>query len=107
MGPGGQEVVGIVPASLPPFFHQLEMKAMSSSSPNYWVSQGEDKQWHLRREGAERASGVFGTQGEAAARGRDLAKQSHGELIIKGRNNRIRSKDSYGNDPLPPRDTEH
>ena len=29
------------------------------------------------------------------------------EVIIQGRNGQIRSKDSYGNDPCPPRDKEH
>ena len=76
-------------------------------SPHYWVSQGKDDKWRPKREGAQRAAGVYDTQKEAADRGRGLAKQSHGELYIKGRDGRIRSKDSYGNDPNPPRDTEH
>jgi len=38
-----------------------------------------------------------------------LKNQGGGELTTKGRNGRIRSKDTIppGNDPLPPRDSEH
>jgi len=38
-----------------------------------------------------------------------LGNQGGGELSIKGRDGRIRSKDTIapGNDPFPPRDTEH
>ena len=39
--------------------------------------------------------------------GRTEAKADRVELVVHGRNGRIRSKDSYGNDPLPPRDREH
>ena len=35
------------------------------------------------------------------------AKRTKSEVVIHGRDGRIRSKDSYGNDPIPPRDTEH
>jgi len=38
-----------------------------------------------------------------------LKNQGGGELTIIGRNRKIRSKDTIapGNDPYPPRDTEH
>ena len=47
------------------------------------------------------------TQANAAAAGRREAKREGVDLVIHGRDGRIRSKDSYGNDPLPPRDREH
>jgi hypothetical protein len=39
----------------------------------------------------------------------NLTNQGGGELITKGRDGKIRSKDTItpGNDPNPPRDTEH
>jgi hypothetical protein len=36
-----------------------------------------------------------------------IAKRQGTELVIHGRDGRIRSKDSYGRDPMPPRDREN
>ncbi len=47
------------------------------------------------------------TQANAAAAGKREAQRDGVDLTIHGRDGRIRSKDSYGNDPLPPRDTEN
>jgi hypothetical protein len=47
------------------------------------------------------------TQANAAAAGRRGATRDRVDLAVHGRDGRIRSKDSYGNDPNPPRDTEH
>ena len=58
-------------------------------------------------EGNNRDTAVFSTQSEAIARAREIAINQKSELIIQGRNGRIRSKDSYGNDPCPPFDREH
>lgn len=76
------------------------------TSPNYWVTQNDDGDWQVKREGADRASGVFDTQREADNRARDLAKKSGGERITQGRDGKIRSKDSYGNESKR-KDTEH
>jgi hypothetical protein len=46
-------------------------------------------------------------QGNAITSGRSEAKHDKVDLVVHGRDGRIRSKDSYGNDPLPPRDREH
>jgi hypothetical protein len=32
------------------------------------------------------------------------AKENHAEVVIHGRDGKIRDSDSYGNDPCPPRD---
>jgi len=63
--------------------------------------------WAVRREGADRASSVHETQQGAIDAGRDAAKGQRSELVIHGRDGRIRDKDSFGNDPCPPRDTKH
>lgn len=39
--------------------------------------------------------------------GKEIAQNQVSELLLHGRNGRIRSKDSYGNDDCPPRDKEH
>ena len=66
--------------------------------------------WAEKRNNAGRAGGVYKTQGEAvkAAR-RTLRREGGGELIIMGRDGRIRSKDTIAprNDRNPPPDREH
>ena len=64
------------------------------------VPNGEN--WQVK---AEKATKNFNTQREAIEYARDIAKKQKSELVIHGRDGRIRDKDSYGNDPCPPRDT--
>jgi len=59
--------------------------------------------WSVRKAGSSRASGVFSTQKEAVAAGREIARNQGTELYIHGRDGRIRERDSYGNDPFPPK----
>ena len=63
--------------------------------------------WDVKREGADRSSGHFDRKSEAMERGKDLARENRTELVEHGRDGRIRDSDSYGNDPLPPRDRKH
>ena len=74
------------------------------------ISRRPDGTWGNKRNDAGRASSVHRTQGEAIDAGREMiGNQGGGELTVKGRSGRIRSKDTIapGNDPFPPRDTEH
>lgn len=50
---------------------------------------------------------VHRTQETAAEKGKAIAKHNESEHMIHGRDGKIRSKDSYGTDPNPPRDREH
>lgn len=43
------------------------------------------------------------SQRRAILLGRQRAKDNHSELIIQGRNGRIRARDSHGFDAFPPR----
>ncbi len=63
-----------------------------------------DKGWGTLREGGQRATEVFDTQEQAIRAGRQMARQGQGELLIHGEDGRIRARDSYGNDPCPPKD---
>ena len=47
------------------------------------------------------------TQTNAVDAGRREARRDGVDLVTHGRDGKIRSKDSYGNDPLPPPDREH
>jgi hypothetical protein len=61
----------------------------------------------VRGAGNQRLTRITDTQAEAIDLGKEIAKNQESELLIHGRDGRIRSKDSYGNDPCPPHDTEH
>ncbi len=63
-------------------------------------------QWAVKPEGQPPVS-KHRTQGAAEEAGRRLAKQAEGELITHRPNGQIRDKDSFGNDPNPPRDRKH
>ncbi|MBR4251485.1 MAG: DUF2188 domain-containing protein [Kiritimatiellae bacterium] len=67
----------------------------------------QDGAWALKRDHAERASGLFDTKAEALARGRELSRRIGAELIPHLRDGRIQNPNSYGNDPCPPRDKVH
>lgn len=75
---------------------------------NYWISPAGDD-WRVKREGAERAAGVFDTQREAEGYARSILQNNGGgELITQSLHGQIRSKDTINsNDPIPPRDREH
>ena len=44
------------------------------------------------------------TREHAVRRGRAIARRAHTEHVIHTRDGRIAEKNSYGNDPCPPRD---
>lgn len=69
------------------------------------VPQGEG--WALKRENAQRASSLHSTQADAITAGKELAKKQQTELVIHRPNGQIRDSDSYGNDPVPPKDKKH
>ncbi len=60
--------------------------------------------WAVKSAGGQRATSVHSTQREAIQQGRSIARNQHSELLVHGRNGQIRERDSYGNDPYPPRD---
>jgi hypothetical protein len=74
------------------------------------VYQRTDGKWVNKRNDASRASSVHDTQLEATEVARRmLENQGGGELTVKGRDQKIRNKDTIapGKDPHPPKDREH
>ncbi|MBV8855351.1 MAG: DUF2188 domain-containing protein [Acidobacteria bacterium] len=74
---------------------------------NIHVTHRKDGNWAVKGEGDKKASSLHNTQGAAIKAGTPLAKANKSELVIHDRKNRIRDKDSYGNDPNPPKDKKH
>jgi hypothetical protein len=70
---------------------------------NVWISPRPDG-WAVQREGSERASRVLPTKEEAKDKGRDMAREDKVELFIQRRNGTIENRNSFGHDPIPPRD---
>jgi hypothetical protein len=74
------------------------------------VSHRPDGGWANKRNDAGKASSLHGTQKEAERAAREMLRnQGGGELITKGLDGKIRSKDTIhpGKDPNPPKDKEH
>lgn len=59
--------------------------------------------WAVKGAGAQKATSVHDTQAGAIERARDIARAQGTELLIHGRDGQIRARDSYGNDPFPPK----
>ena len=81
------------------FFGEIEM-----SGKNQWVVpiNGGD-QWGVRGEGNGRLTSIHDTQQQAIDRARDIAINQQSEMLIQGRNGQIRERNSYGDDPFPPK----
>lgn len=60
--------------------------------------------WSVKKGGASKATRTFDTQEKAISFARELSKNQGSELYVHKRDGTIRSKDSYGNDPHPPKD---
>jgi len=73
---------------------------------NQWVTI-HPKGWAIKGEGNKRATKVTKTQKEAIGIAKKIAENQKSELYIQNRKGKIRSKDSYGNDPCPPKDKEN
>lgn len=59
--------------------------------------------WAVKGAGNERATSVHETQAKAQENARAIARNQGSELLIHGRNGQIRERDSFGNDPFPPK----
>ncbi len=70
---------------------------------NYWTQQRPDGKWESKREGADRASKVTDTQAEAWKHSKQRAADTKGEALLKGRDGKIRGRNTYGKDPYPPK----
>lgn len=65
------------------------------------------KDWAVKPEGAKSPTSIHPTQSDAIDKARDQAQRDKSEVVIHRRDGTIRDKDSYGNDPNPPKDRKH
>ena len=59
--------------------------------------------WAVKGAGNQRATSVHDTQQQAIDRARGIAINQQSEMLIQGRNGQIRERNSYGDDPFPPK----
>lgn len=59
--------------------------------------------WAIKGAGNFKATKVLNTQAEAISIAKEIAKNQNAELVIHGRNVKIREKNSYGDDTFPPK----
>jgi hypothetical protein len=69
---------------------------------NYWVTP-HDGRWAVKREGTDQPISVHATQADAWNEARRQARADGSEAVLQGRDGRIRERNTYGNDPYPPR----
>lgn len=67
------------------------------------VVKRDDGTWGVRGEGNTKDTSRHDTQREAQERAREIAKNQGGDVITHGTDGKIRQRDSYGNDPFPPK----
>lgn len=60
--------------------------------------------WATKKEGSSRAGSILPTQKIAIERAKTQAQRERVEVVIHGRNGKIRDSDSYGSDPNSPKD---
>ena len=59
--------------------------------------------WQVKAAGASRATVRTDTQQQAYNIGRQIAINQNSELFVHNTQGQIRQRNSYGNDPFPPR----
>jgi len=59
-----------------------------------------DGGWQVRHEGADRAAGVYRTQTEATEAAKSAIRRWGGELMVQGRDGRIRGSMTLGRDAM-------
>ena len=72
---------------------------------NVSVGPSGDGRWNVNVGGKTKST--HHKQSTAIDKAKPIAEKLETDLTIRGRDGKIRSKDSYGPDPNPPKDTEH
>ena len=74
---------------------------MAKKPPVHTVPHGDG--WANRREGSKRVSKEFDRKTDAQAAGRETAKRDRTEHFVHNKDGEISQRNSYGNDPHPPK----
>ena len=72
-----------------------------SKKNQHVVPYGDD--WAVKGACNSKATRVVGTQAEAIELAREIAKNQGSEMLIHGKDGQIRERNTYGDDPFPPK----
>lgn len=76
----------------------------SGARKSYHVTKNSSGGWKVKGAEAKRASSTHGTQKAAQKAATKLAKgRTKGQVVVHGRDGRIRTEHTYGSDPNPPK----
>lgn len=76
----------------------------SGGRKSYHVTKNSSGGWKVKGAGSSRASSTHSTQKAAQRAATKLAKsQSKGQVVVHGRDSKIRTEHTYGSDPNPPK----
>lgn len=70
---------------------------------NQHVVKGKNGSWAVKGEGNSKSTSCHNTQAEAIGRAKEIAIKQKSEVVIHGKDGKIRDRNSYGNDPYPPK----
>jgi len=73
-----------------------------ATKKDYWASKRSDGKWAVKKSGSSKATSLHDTQENAWKEARRLARGAGTEAFLKGKDGKIRTRNSYGNDPYPP-----
>jgi hypothetical protein len=76
-----------------------EYEMANKKPPQVAVEPRPGGKWAVQTDGTKRADSVHENKAPAVTRARELAENKKTELVIKGQDGKIQSKDSHGNDP--------
>lgn len=71
---------------------------------SYHVTPNKDGSWNVKGSGDQQASSKYEIQSEAIEQATKIAKKNNSELFIHDKDGKIRERNSYGNDPYPPKE---
>ena len=63
--------------------------------------------WGVKGEGNSKLTAKTDAKADALKIGKEIAKNQQSELTILGKDGKIQNKNSYGNDPFPPKDNKN
>ncbi|WOK08412.1 DUF2188 domain-containing protein [Imperialibacter roseus] len=74
---------------------------------NHVVPSTQKGGWAVKKSGSAKSSKSFDNKVKAVEYGKQLSKKEHSELFIHRKDGTIQNRNSYGNDPFPPKDRKH
>lgn len=63
--------------------------------------------WAVKKQGVKQPLSIHRAKDQADRQARKRAKKRKVELVIHGKDGQIQDKDSFGNDPFPPKDKKY